>query len=378
MKKLPMKKKIEGVLREAPGLKGRQIAKKLGLERREVNSYLNKQDGIFFKDDNHCWFIAKDSCLEIQLVGDAWIDGISLDRSVGEAGAPLDSSLSFITFIVPKGCKILLEAAARLLAYANQCTYAGKHITIDFNDCQNTLTYFDRIGFFEMLHEDVVIKPYRPIFSGAELFKGNSEAVYEFGEVDPENLDEDIPQRLKHSFVSYAGENYSQPAFTVLSELFGNVRDHSESPIPGYIALQRYKGFRVRHGYRGVDPHIQTIVSDSGRGITGTLKPIIEHKYPGLFRKLDFNDPKSGPQLVREVFKKGSISQSSDEGRGLGLKRSGDVAASYNAIITVREECFELKLTYKSGKLHKTNYELDLPRLMGTHICFDFILASRQ
>ena len=74
-----MKKKIEGVLREAPGLKGRQIAKKLGLERREVNSYLNKQDGIFFKDDNHCWFIAKDSCLEIQLVGDAWFDGMSLD-----------------------------------------------------------------------------------------------------------------------------------------------------------------------------------------------------------------------------------------------------------------------------------------------------------
>jgi hypothetical protein len=90
----------------------------------------------------------------------------------------------------------------------------------------------------------------------------------------------------------------------------------------------------------------------------------------------DFSDPKSYPLLVREVFKRGRISQSSDEGRGLGLKRSGEVAASYDAIISVREGNFELKLTYKSGKIFKTDYELSLPKLMGTHICFDFILAK--
>ncbi len=206
------------------------------------------------------------------------------------------------------------------------------------------------------------------------MFKGNSEAVYEFGLVDPIDLDEDIPQRLKHSFVNYAGEQYAQPAFTVLSELFGNVRDHSESPIPGYIALQYYKGFKKRSG--GVKPHIQTIVSDSGRGITGTLKPVLQTRYPEIFNMFDFSDPKSDPLLVREVFKRGRISQSSDEGRGLGLKRSGDVAASYDAVIYVREDNFELKLTYKTGKLHKTDYALDLPKLMGTHICFDFILAK--
>jgi hypothetical protein len=370
-----MKQKIEHILSKTPGLKGRQIANKLGLDKKDVNSYLSKQDGFFFKDENHCWFIAQNSLLEIQLDGKTWIDGISLDISVSKVGSPLDTDCTSINFIVPKGCKIFLEAAARLLAYANQCRYRGKRVVIDFDDCQNTLSYFDRIGFFEMLHNDVAVKPNRPLFSGAELFKGNSEAVYEFGEVDPQDLDEDIPQRLKHSFVSYAGERYSQPAFTVLSELFGNVGDHSESPIPGYIALQRYKGFKGRGGCSGVNPHLQTIVSDSGRGITGTLKPVLKERYPEIFRKLDFTDPKSDPLLVYEVFKKGRISQSSDEGRGLGLKRSSDVAASYDAVISVREGCFELKLNYKSGKLHKANYKLDLPKLMGTHICFDFFLA---
>lgn len=370
-----MKQKIEHIISKTPGLKGRQIANKLGLDKKDVNSYLSKQDGFFFKDENHCWFVAQSDFLEIHLDGQSWIDGISLDRSVSNVGSPLDSGCKSVTFILPKGCKILLEAAARLLAYSNQSKYIGKRVLIDFSDCQETLSYFDRIGFFKMLHEDVEVKPSRPLLSSAELFKGNSEAVYEFGEVDPQDLDEDIPQRLKNSFVSYAGEGYSQPAFTVLSELFGNVSDHSESPIPGYIALQRYKGFKGRGGYSGVNPHIQTIVSDSGRGITGTLKPILEERYPEIFRKLDFTDPKSDPLLVCEVFKKGRISQSSDEGRGLGLKRSGDVAASYDAVISAREGCFELNLTYKSGKLHKANYELNLPRLMGTHICFDFFLA---
>lgn len=370
-----MKQKIEQVLSATPGLKGRQIANKLSLDKKDVNSYLSKQDGFFFKDENYCWFIVQNDLLEIQLDGETWIDGLALDRSIGKVGSPLISGCSSIHFVVPEGCKIFLEAAARLLAYSNQSIHIGKSVTIDFNDCQDTLSYFDRIGFFEMLHKDVVVKPNPPLFSSAELFKGNSEAVYEFGEVNPDDLDEDIPQRLKHSFVSYAGEKYSQPAFTVLSELFGNVRDHSESPIPGYIALQRYKGYKGKNGSAGVKPHIQTIVSDSGRGITGTLKPVLEERYPEIFSKLDFSDSKSDPLLVCEVFKKGRISQSSDEGRGLGLKRSGDVAASYDAIISVREGCFELKLTYKAGKLHKADYELDLPKLMGTHICFDFFLA---
>jgi hypothetical protein len=371
-----MKQKIQQVLSATPGLKGRQIANKLGLDKREVNSYLSKQDGDFIKDENHCWFIVQNELMEIHLDGETWIDGLSLDRSVGSAGSPLESECSSIHFIVPEGCKILLEAAARLLAYSNQAIHVGKSVVIDFNECQDTLSYFDRIGFFEMLHEDIIVKPNRPLFSSAELFKGNSEAVYEFGEIDPQNLDEEIPQQLKQSFVSYAGERYSQPAFTVLSELFGNVRDHSESPISGYIALQRYKGYKGSGSYGGVKPHIQTIVSDSGRGITGTLKPVLQARYPEIFSMFDFSDPKSYPLLVREVFKRGRISQSSDEGRGLGLKRSGEVAASYDAIISVREGNFELKLTYKSGKIFKTDYELSLPKLMGTHICFDFILAK--
>lgn len=368
-----MKEDIQKILSETPGLRGREIAKKLGLDKKDVNSFLSKQKGGFVKDEDHRWYVAS-AKLQINLEGDTWIDGSALDNSIKNAGSPLESDSHSVVFIVHEGCKILLEAAARLLAISNQLAYLGKEVTIDFNDCQNTLSYFDRIGFFDLLNQDVGVKPNRPLISRASIYHGNSESVYEFGEVDPDNLDEGIPKRLKESFVYYAGEQYSQPAFTVLSELFGNVRDHSRSPIPGYIALQRYKG---RDGRHSIPPHIQTIVSDSGRGITGTLMPVLEKRYPKIFKKFNFDNSASRPLLVKEIFEKGQISQSTDEGRGLGLKRSGDVAASYNAKISVREDTFELKLIYENGKLASFSYELDLPKIMGCHICFDFILARQ-
>lgn len=368
-----MNREIDKILRETPGLKGREIAQRLGVDKKEVNSFLAHQEHYFIKDENHCWHIKNDTIMEIRLDGGTWIGGLALDHSIKKAGLPLEADCKSVLFIIPAGCKILLEAGARLLAFSNQLAFFGKEVTIDFNDCQDTLTYFDRIGFFDLLNSDVIVKPDRPAISRASIYKGNSEAVYEFGDIDPANLDEDIPQRLKNSFVHYAGDKYSQPAFTVLSELFGNVRDHSESPIHGYIALQRYKG----HGGRNaVAPHIQTIVSDSGKGITGTLLPVLRQMYPNVYKKFDFSDPASRPMLVKEVFSKGQISQSTDEGRGLGLKRSGDVAADYNATISVREDTFELKLLYKNGKLASSSYELDLPKMMGCHICFDFILAT--
>lgn len=376
-----MKRKIQGVLGETPGLKGREIAKAIGEQRREVNSFLSRNKDAFYQDGEFRWFNKDIGEMYIHLDGGTWIDGSSLDRSIAKEGSPLESDSQKIIFVVPAGCKIFLEAEARLLAYSNQCVCSGKNLTIDFNECENTLGFFNRNGFFDLLDPRVVVLPSRPVITSSTVYHGNSDAVYEFAAIDAIDPDESIPQRLKESFVRLvevilkkpgAGQTYSDPAFLVLSELFGNVRDHSESPSPGYIALQRYKG---HGGPKPVSPHIQTIVSDSGKGIVGTLKPVLETRYADIYRMLDFGDPASGPLLVKTVFEKGQISRSSDEGRGLGLKRSGEIASKYNAKISVREDKFELKMIFRDGNLESYTYDVDLPKIEGTHICFDFILA---
>lgn len=375
-----MKTKIQQLLNHTPGLKGREIAKFLALERAVVNSFLDKNRASFIQDENFRWFNRSESEIRIHLEGKPWLDGLMFDLAVRDSGSPLESDCQSVIFVVAEGAKIFLEAAARLLALSNQCAHRGKSITIDFNASEETLTYLDRIGFLDFLDSRVEVKPGRSLISRASIYHGNSDAVYEFAEIDNVNPDEKIPQRLKDSFVRLVeealgqpgcGVAYVDPAFTVLSELFGNVGDHSDSPIPGYIALQRYKGYR---GKNSVGPHIQTIVSDSGKGIVGTLRPVLENKYPALFKQLDFDDPSSGPRLVRAVFEKGQISQFPDQARGLGLRRSAIIASKHHVKVSVREGKFEVQMVFEEGNLAKFSYEPDLPFMLGTHICFDFYL----
>jgi len=90
----------------------------------------------------------------------------------------------------------------------------------------------------------------------------------------------------------------------------GNVSEHSETPLQGFTALQKYGGRRK---------HIQTVVSDSGLGIAVTLKPSLMAHYPSLYKLHNSDD--FDLQLVTAVSTEGEISRFGS-GRGLGFKSS--------------------------------------------------------
>ena len=154
-------------------------------------------------------------------------------------------------------------------------------------------------------------------------------------------------------------------AFTVLSELFNNVQEHSEATTSRFAGLQFYK--------RG--NHIQTVISDNGLGIVGTLKPVLKDRYPEIARKIAASGIHEGEALLQEVFSVGRISQVNEDGRGLGLKRSGELAGKFKAKISVRQKDFELRV-YHSQQGVRFYRSLNLARIEGTHICFDFALDS--
>lgn len=353
-------------LRLNPGTKGREIARQLGVEKGAVNSLLYKNPETFIHDDEQRWSLTAGTKLTVVLEEEAWVGAKSFEDVLEASGSPLDENCSEVEFVVPKGCKIMVDAAARLLALCNQLVMVGKVTSIDFSACRATLTYFNRLGFFDHLAGKVDVIPQRPAHSGAVAYRGNNQGVVELASIDHQIPDESIPKRLKNSLVNCAGERYSQSAFTFISELFGNVRDHAKSEIPGFAALQYYpKGKKI-----------QTVISDSGIGIVGSLQPVLEHKYYELFQQLDFSKPEAGPELVLHVFKQGRISSSEDDGRGLGLKRSGDVAAGFNATVTVRQKNFELTMVYSDGQFNRSVSRVNMPTILGTHICFDFFIDS--
>ncbi|MBL4662022.1 MAG: hypothetical protein JKY22_00275 [Flavobacteriaceae bacterium] len=352
-------------------MKGREIANVLDLNKKEVNSYLYKNKSKFRINSNNQWFNLQGSSHTLELEGDTWVNADSFESSLLNSGCLLSSKSDSYTIILPKECKPLLESIARLLAISNQLNYLGNKVEINLKECKATKSYLNRIGFFDLLHPDIVVKPRRPKRSTARIYRGNNESVVELGEIDPKQPERALPKMLKKSFVAEAGEEYQDAAFTFFSELFDNICEHSETPIPGFAALQVYgKNGNGRH-------HIQVVVSDSGKGIVETLKPVLKKYYPELHRDLDFTHPESNALLLEKVLLDGRITRKGDPeetGRGLGLKRSADYAPQYNARISVRQEAFELKIFYKNGAV-RTRSNKNLPRILGTHICFDFYLS---
>lgn len=366
-----MKASITRVLMAEPGLKAKEIASKLGRDRKEVNSYLYKNLDSFRVNNKYCWTICDQDELVIEIDGDCWVDADSFERSLGQAGSPLDCEANKIKFLLHSKCKLLLEAAARLLALSNQLISAEKQVSIDFSSCKQTLSFLDRVGFFDSLDINATVLPYRPKVSRAKHFEGNSVNLVEFGVIEPvshaaEDLnsnDKLLINKLTDSFVSLTSSRYEGIVSTIFGELIGNIKGHSQTLINGFAALQVYGG---------KTPHIQTIVSDSGLGIAATLKGSLSENYPDFYRK-NINKENFDLYLVQEALTKGRISRHGGS-RGLGFETTSKKAMNFNVKLSARQETFSIRVEYKDGQLADIQTRADLTKIHGTHICFDFMI----
>ncbi|MER2493098.1 hypothetical protein [Catenovulum sediminis] len=365
-----MLNEIKQILKETPGLKGREIAKKLDKDRKEVNSYLSRHNEGLYQDQNdYKWYLRATNIIEWHLECGGWLTCEGFEQSYSEIGNLVDAEESNIVVKLPSDFKVLLVAGARLIALVNYLNYIGKNVTLDFELCTGSMGYLNRLGFFDHIAKEIKILPNRPKTSRAIKYKGNSKNLVEIGDIDLTNFNNQLPKELTAAFTHHAGDEYHMAAFTVFSELIGNVEEHSETPIPGFAALQRYNGKQN---------HIQTVISDHGLGLSNTLKENLHKHYPKLAASMDLNSIASDIELIIKALTDGKLSRFGHDpegkARGLGLKRSQDYALKYNAEITVRQENLLVKLVYKQGDLADSYHRGDLEFMAGTHVCFDFIL----
>lgn len=357
-----MQNLINNLLSKKSPLKAKEIAKELGLERGDVNAFLYRNKIFYHVDSDYMWSLAGPDELVIELPNQKWIDCKSFEATLQVAGSPLDSKCPSVKFIIPKVKGILLEASARLLALCNQLAYAGKTVTIDFEKCPSTLTYLDRIGIFAHLDEKITVIPSRPVDARSLKYAGKSSALVEMGSIGHNKPNKEIAVQLTETFVKQAGSEYSTVAWTIFAELIGNVSEHSQTPIPGFAALQIYQSTKK---------HIQTIVSDNGLGIVKTLRPSLKSHYPYLYRLYEHQTPQSDIELITAVVTQGQISRFGGA-RGLGFKATTNQAMKFNASLSIRQENSCVEFQYKDGAISKIEKSLDLIRIDGTHICFDF------
>lgn len=364
-----MQKGITALLKKEPWLKAKVIAKKLNLERSIVNKHLHDNKSIYHQSQASDWSLL-DSFLKLSLYSkSAWISASHFERALKQAGSPHDSAHRNIIIKISDQSKVKLCAASRILAIANQMANIGKYISIDFTGSEDAVSYLNRAGFFDRLHSSVDVFPRRPSESSAKNFNNNSRKLVELHEIGVPG-GENVPDRLKASFIDAVGHDHANVLFSAIGELVGNVEEHAAAKQPGFAGLQCY----VESARRRLQ--IQTVVSDSGVGICGTLRPVLAKKYPELLADFDKQTTANDASLVVHAFTNGEISSVDEEGRGLGLKNSAHSMEVLNGKLNIRQENFSVTLKYRDGE-RTVQVDLDLPRILGTQIVSEIHLTNK-
>ncbi len=358
-----MLSKLKDALSNESQLKAKDLSKKLGFPKDQINSILYKNLNIFKVDEEFRWSLIRTDKLEISFEP-KWVDCRSFETTLMAVGCPLSSKSKEIVFKFPASCSFFLEALGRLLALSNQLEKSKKKVCLDFQEDLILFHFLNRNGFFDHLNTNVVILPHRPKESTAEKFKGKSEALVEIGSVDPKSSNKDLINQLTDCFVNLSSSDYDNAAATIFGELIGNIKEHSKSKTAGFAGLQRYKGRKN---------NIQTIVSDNGVGIAKTLRTSLEEFHPKLHKLYKIESLKNDMNIVKAALSNGGISRYG-EGRGLGFKSSKQQALKFNASFSVRQINYELRFVFRDGKLFEVSVYDDLVTILGTHICFDFYI----
>ncbi len=278
-----------------------------------------------------------------------------------------NSEFSSIIFEFNNDCKILVDTSLRILSYVNQLSSTGKNVTLDFKEEEDhTFSYLNRIGFFDFLDNNIVVKPDRPAISGADLYRGENQRVFEITKIIPSLKRNEIPgnltDKLLENIDNFTGiKAFEIATFTILGELIDNIHIHSESQLDGYVAMQVYKK-------KGT---VKVSVIDSGMGLLSTLRPALEANYPQYANCSD-------PELIIKVFSEG-LSRNGIE-KGNGLKSCAFHALKFDAELDLLLPKTQFHLTPISniGYNHaaKAIVEDSKVKIAGTQITFVFKLDN--
>ena len=294
-----------------------------------------------------------------------WVDASKLEGAIRVAGHPHDPGVYETLIRFPIGCKLMIDAAIRLLSLVNQLAFATRRVRLDFEEGETgTMGYLNRVGFFDYLDPSVDVTPARPAYSGAELYRSGNTGLVEIAQINKDVRDKTLPARLTKALMRSCGRRADAAelegaAWTIFAELIDNIFSHSQSPLDGYAALQSYQ--------RG--ERLTVAVSDSGVGIMETLRPSLQNEFPRLTTLSDV-------ELLVEVFRQGLSRHGTD--RGCGLKGSAAKAMKFRADLDVRLPNQRVLLSPARGAYQANTahcYE-QLPLIWGTHIGFVFNLGG--
>jgi hypothetical protein len=366
-----------------PSSKAKEITKRLkpivqsthtdkDLTQTDVNRVLHNHMDAFTKWESYIWTLKDTLLIPIDPESSSWISSSDLEDTLKNHVSLFGTPNKEIIFSLGNK-KILLNAAAKLLAWCNQlCHRTNKLIVIDFSQCQGSAyAYLDRAGFFNQLDMRVKVIPERPASSRAITYQHNNKALLELCPIyTSDGKSNRAPEKLGESYEQNISNGKPSNLHGFIGELVGNVEEHAQSDTTPFVGLQTYS--------IGDDKKkISIIISDGGLGICGTLKPILSKHYPALATQFNSTAEDNDPKLLILAFQNGKISCTGEPERGEGFPSSNRTAKKLtDSIITIRQHNFEITLNYKNPDNLTTSWISGLSELSGTHISLDFFLTN--
>jgi hypothetical protein len=108
------------------------------------------------------------------------INASRFERALRNSCAPHDPNTFEVTFEFPSGCKIMVDAAIRVMSLVNRLASTTRGVQLNFEEGDvRTMGYLNRMGFFDYLADGVEVLPSRPFHSGAAPHRGGNAALLE-------------------------------------------------------------------------------------------------------------------------------------------------------------------------------------------------------
>jgi hypothetical protein len=157
-----------------------------------------------------------------------WLNAGQFETALRSSVGPHDPEVLDVVISIPSRCKIMVDAAIRLLSLANQLALTMRRVRLHFGEGESgTMGYLNRMGFIDQLARDVEVLPGRPVFSGANLHRGGNVRLVEIARINKDFRDDSLPTRLTDALMAAAEHSQhrgelSGAAWTVFAELIDN------------------------------------------------------------------------------------------------------------------------------------------------------------
>jgi hypothetical protein len=240
-------------------------------------------------------------------------------------------------------------------------------VVLHWESQQQSFKYAERMGFFNLLDEGVAVAPERPN-PGSSLYdvhQQNNRYLVEMTAIERDNtgtandaLDLLRTRLAENLQVLPTADDIVDNIWTFAAESLGNIYEHSQSPVPGIVAAQRYSSTT-----RGARLHL--VIADGGLGIPATIRS----GNPAAARE------KTDVEIIYKAFRDG-LSRRVVGGHGCGLTTCARIALRYQGNLRIRVGSTWAKLIAKSARtgLSLGFFEDEATPISGTHVSLDFYL----